>query len=598
MPTESTNVLPESTGLDLGSASQEWDAFLRNVAISGTFSGLTSVDFQSTNDILNAAQYSGSDMAAKINNAIIALPANGGSVWVPPGTYSNLTATINITKPVQLFSSTKGHTSTRTCELNWIAGVTGISITNGGNGAVVDGFFLSSDATGTQNFDGIDNKGTRVILRNIVISGFGRNGVRTSATSPDNANLWFYENVRAISCYGDGFLWDGADTNAGIGINLESVTNGGTGYTVGSTAFTAQGCQFINLYTESNTGNQVTINNRGTRITNAWFENGGTLLLGVNSSRSFIELNGAANPTTVTDSGTDNYVFYQPGGSPTILNRLNATGGFFSGIFGTPNASGQDLEIRQGVSTARWKFPNADFAFVPNSDNARDIGITGTNRVRSLFTGTSVVVGEAGATSIPLWVERAEVTNNEVDMRFSSNNTASSLSNYAGLKAIVTQADPSALQAKLQFATNAGDSYAQRWEMLAAGHLQAVTDNTLDIGASGANRPRTLYAGTSVVTPAATVGASGTSVTQIRVYSQSLEVTSVSALTSEEQTFTVTGLATSDKVFVNKPSLSAGLVVGNARVSATDTLAITFGNMTALAIDPAAETYTILAIRS
>lgn len=102
----------------------------------------------------------------------------------------------------------------------------------------------------------------------------------------------------------------------------------------------------------------------------------------------------------------------------------------------------------------------------------------------------------------------------------------------------------------------------------------------------------TLLAPTSV-----TVGA-GTAITKIVVYSQSLDVASVAANTTAEQTFTVTGLTTADKVFVNKPSLSAGLGVVNARVSAADTLAITFVNATAAAIDPAAETYAIVALRS
>lgn len=53
-----------------------------------------------------------------------------------------------------------------------------------------------------------------------------------------------------------------------------------------------------------------------------------------------------------------------------------------------------------------------------------------------------------------------------------------------------------------------------------------------------------------------------------------------------------------DKVFVNKPSLTAGLGVVNARVSDADTLALTFVNATGAAIDPAAETYQILAVRS
>lgn len=93
-------------------------------------------------------------------------------------------------------------------------------------------------------------------------------------------------------------------------------------------------------------------------------------------------------------------------------------------------------------------------------------------------------------------------------------------------------------------------------------------------------------------------GSGGTAITGITVYTQSIDVASVAANTSAEQTFTVTGLATTDKVFVIKPSLSAGLVIGNARVSAANTLAVTFGNLTASPIDPAAESYTIVAIRS
>lgn len=41
-----------------------------------------------------------------------------------------------------------------------------------------------------------------------------------------------------------------------------------------------------------------------------------------------------------------------------------------------------------------------------------------------------------------------------------------------------------------------------RW-YVSSGHLKAATDNTYDIGASGATRPRTIYSGTSVVTPKA-----------------------------------------------------------------------------------------------
>lgn len=77
-----------------------------------------------------------------------------------------------------------------------------------------------------------------------------------------------------------------------------------------------------------------------------------------------------------------------------------------------------------------------------------------------------------------------------------------------------------------------------------------------------------------------------------------LDVASVAANTSAEQTFTVEGLSTDMFVSVNKPDLDAGLVVGNARVSAADTLALTFGNSTAGAVDPASDEYKLFWFKS
>lgn len=90
----------------------------------------------------------------------------------------------------------------------------------------------------------------------------------------------------------------------------------------------------------------------------------------------------------------------------------------------------------------------------------------------------------------------------------------------------------------------------------------------------------------------------GTAVTKIAVYAPSLTPTSVAAATTAEQTFTVTGLTTADKVIINGPAVTAGTGIVNARVSAANTLAITFANVTAGALTPAAGTYAVVAIRS
>lgn len=82
---------------------------------------------------------------------------------------------------------------------------------------------------------------------------------------------------------------------------------------------------------------------------------------------------------------------------------------------------------------------------------------------------------------------------------------------------------------------------------------------------------------------------------------QTTEVTlnpgSVAANTTAEQTFAVIGLRVQDIVTINKPTATAGFGIVGVRCSATDTLAITFCNVTAAPIDAGAEVYKIVAIR-
>lgn len=80
-------------------------------------------------------------------------------------------------------------------------------------------------------------------------------------------------------------------------------------------------------------------------------------------------------------------------------------------------------------------------------------------------------------------------------------------------------------------------------------------------------------------------------------YSSTITAAEVSANTTEEQTFTVNGLLTTDILIVQKPTHQAGLGIVNARVSAANTLAITYMNATGSGITPTSEAYTILALR-
>jgi hypothetical protein len=74
----------------------------------------------------------------------------------------------------------------------------------------------------------------------------------------------------------------------------------------------------------------------------------------------------------------------------------------------------------------------------------------------------------------------------------------------------------------------------------------------------------------------------------------------VAANTTAEQTFTFTGvvLATDTVIGVSKPTAQAGLGIVGWRVSADNTIGITFSNNTAAGITPtAAQTYTAIIYR-
>lgn len=84
---------------------------------------------------------------------------------------------------------------------------------------------------------------------------------------------------------------------------------------------------------------------------------------------------------------------------------------------------------------------------------------------------------------------------------------------------------------------------------------------------------------------------------QTKTYEVTLDPVSVAALTVADQVFTVTGLHTKDQVSVNPPSMPAGLLMCQTKVTANDQLTIRFYNTTAGAINPSAGTYKITATR-
>lgn len=91
------------------------------------------------------------------------------------------------------------------------------------------------------------------------------------------------------------------------------------------------------------------------------------------------------------------------------------------------------------------------------------------------------------------------------------------------------------------------------------------------------------------------VGANGGSstITALGRISQSLTPVSVATITCAEQAFTVPGVAVGDAVTITPPGITAGVAPVCARVSAANTLQITFCNPTAGPLVPAAGVYQI-----
>lgn len=85
---------------------------------------------------------------------------------------------------------------------------------------------------------------------------------------------------------------------------------------------------------------------------------------------------------------------------------------------------------------------------------------------------------------------------------------------------------------------------------------------------------------------------------QLTEFQPTINPAAVGANATSEQTFTVTGVKADDVVLtINKPTHTSGVGIVGYRVSADDTIAITFMNTTAGSVDPPSETYKVIILR-
>jgi hypothetical protein len=103
-----------------------------------------------------------------------------------------------------------------------------------------------------------------------------------------------------------------------------------------------------------------------------------------------------------------------------------------------------------------------------------------------------------------------------------------------------------------------------------------------------------------VATPYGIKVGGGTALTKMLKGTFTVNPTSISANTVSEQSFTLSGAAVGDAIRVHPPAagLTAGVVVSQAYVSATDTVKITFWNSTGSPIDEGSASWIYSIIRS
>jgi hypothetical protein len=106
------------------------------------------------------------------------------------------------------------------------------------------------------------------------------------------------------------------------------------------------------------------------------------------------------------------------------------------------------------------------------------------------------------------------------------------------------------------------------------------------------------FYGATPVAQAGTNGMPQQAAANITIYATTQSPSAVTANTTGESSFTVTGVLATDMVaIVNKPTTQAGLLVGTGRVSAANTVYVSFGNDTAATITPTVtQTYDIVTI--
>lgn len=263
--THLSSALPINQG-GTGSTTQNFVDLSSNQAISGakTFAAGTLID--NGNQFINAKAYGATgngttDDTTAIQNAIAALPANGGTVFLPPGTYK-ISATIAITADQRLIGAGTGATT--------ITASTDILMIRMGNrqaDSVMRNWMYLSDMTVSQTSGSqthtnvlVDGGGQGTTIKNVFCEG-GYYGFELM-----DVDRCYFENLESDNCTGAAIVLEvGKENTWGTAtfLNCRAVLGAGNNNTYGfyvianadqSSSYGVDRVSFINCHCFMTTG--------------------------------------------------------------------------------------------------------------------------------------------------------------------------------------------------------------------------------------------------------------------------------------------------------------------------------------------------------